>query len=103
LAPVRPASRDAGEDDGLALRERDKFIRRSTRRATYFSVSLRPDGCGRLIGQPLHLTVEPLAWWTTRLGAWWRDLSVLRHDPGEAVELVADGWAGPRPTGRRQA
>jgi hypothetical protein len=69
-----------------------RFVRASTRHATYFNISLRADGCGRLIGDALHLTVRPLDWWRTRLSTYWSDIRVLGHDPGESVELVAAGW-----------
>jgi 2-polyprenyl-3-methyl-5-hydroxy-6-metoxy-1,4-benzoquinol methylase len=29
----------------------------------YFVVSTTPDACGRLIGEVLHLTVQPFMWW----------------------------------------
>ena len=66
-------------------------VRRSTRRDTFFSISLRPDGCGRLIGDSLHLTVRQLDWWRERLLAHWTDIRVLQHQAGESVELVASG------------
>jgi SAM-dependent methyltransferase len=68
-----------------------RFIRRSTRRSTYFHVSLRADGCGRLIGESLHLTVEPLEWWTRAVTAHWAGVRVLAHAPGDSATLVADG------------
>lgn len=70
-------------DDVLAT------IRRTTRRATYFSISLRPDGCGVLIGEALHLTVQPLDWWTARLGRQWAAVRVLRHTPGDRAVFIA--------------
>ena len=69
-----------------------RFVRRSTRRATYFNISLRADGCGRLIGDALHLTVRPLDWWMDKVQAYWRDVRVLDHAPGDSVEFVAEGW-----------
>lgn len=70
-------------DDVLAT------IRRATRRATYFSISLRPDGCGVLIGEALHLTVQPLDWWTARLSRQWAAVRVLRHTPGDRAVFIA--------------
>jgi SAM-dependent methyltransferase len=29
----------------------------------FFSISTEPDSCGRLIGETLHLTVQPYEWW----------------------------------------
>lgn len=72
-----------------------KFVRRSTRRSTFFSISLRPDGCGRLIGDALHLTVRPLEWWMERFAPYWNDVRVLRHEPGMSVDFVASNRALP--------
>jgi SAM-dependent methyltransferase len=36
-------------------------------RVTWFSVCLRPDAKGALIGEQLHLTVRPFNWWKTRM------------------------------------
>ena len=68
-----------------------RFVHASTRGATYFNISLRTDGCGRLIGDALHLTVRPLDWWRETLSAYWSDIRIIDHDPGESVELVAAG------------
>jgi hypothetical protein len=35
-------------------------------RTTWFQISLVPDQFGATIGQPLHLTVKPFAWWLDR-------------------------------------
>lgn len=32
----------------------------------FFSISTTTDHCGRLIGEPLHLTVQPYSWWLQR-------------------------------------
>jgi 2-polyprenyl-3-methyl-5-hydroxy-6-metoxy-1,4-benzoquinol methylase len=37
-------------------------------RMAWFQIALRPDNFGKAIGQPLHLTVRPFAWWLVRLG-----------------------------------
>lgn len=42
-------------------------IAASVQRAA-FTISFVPDNFGRSIGQPLHLTVKPPAWWQTKLG-----------------------------------
>ena len=34
----------------------------------FFHICLIPDGFGKVIGQPLHLTVMPFEWWRDRLG-----------------------------------
>jgi hypothetical protein len=72
-------------DDVLAV------IRESTRRSTYFCISLRPDGCGRLIDATLHLTVRPWEWWRARVGRRWASVEVLDHEPGERVVFIAHG------------
>lgn len=65
-----------------------RFIRASTKRATYFSVSLRPDGCGRLIGETLHLTVQPVEWWIETLRCEWSMVTVVAHEPGERADMI---------------
>jgi hypothetical protein len=70
-----------------------RFIRASTRRATWFCISIRPDGCGVLIGETLHLTVQDGDWWTAQLRTHWPEVRVLEHQPGERIVLVAEGGA----------
>lgn len=36
-------------------------------RHVFFHISCAPDKLGKLIGEPLHLTVQPYAWWKERL------------------------------------
>jgi len=66
-----------------------RTLRRCTRRAIYFSMALRPDGCDRPIGESLRLTVQPLEWWMSRLSTHWPRIDVLRHAPEWSVDLVA--------------
>lgn len=68
-------------------------IRAATRRGTYFSISLRPDACGRLIGDTLHLTVRSTDWWVDVLRAHWQRVDVLVDLPGDRVDVRADGRA----------
>ena len=35
---------------------------------SFFHISFDPDSFGQYIGQPLHLTQQPFAWWRDRLG-----------------------------------
>lgn len=42
-------------------------IHRLTEKSAYLSIHCHPDGCGALIGETLHLTVEPPAWWLKKL------------------------------------
>lgn len=37
-------------------------------RSVFFHICLVPDGFGKVIGQPLHLTVMPFEWWRDKLG-----------------------------------
>lgn len=46
---------------------------RATRCEVVFNIALFHDGFGeRLIGEPLHLTVKPKAWWVEKLGSVFR-------------------------------
>jgi len=38
-------------------------------RKVFFAISTVPDHFGKLVGEPLHLTVQPHAWWRERLEA----------------------------------
>lgn len=38
----------------------------------FFSIAFDHDVCGTLIGEPLHLTVRPAAWWTEKLQHYWK-------------------------------
>ncbi len=58
------------------------------RRATYFRIATVPDACGKLIGEPLHLTVEPAEWWGARVGPFFR-VTHCRSEAGD-VELIAE-------------
>lgn len=48
--------------------------------ATFFSISLVPDNFGRVIGEPLHLTVRSAAWWLQRLQLIWPDVVTEESD-----------------------
>lgn len=37
-----------------------------TAQHVFFQIDCEPDVCGKLIGQPLHLSVHPHAWWLTK-------------------------------------
>jgi SAM-dependent methyltransferase len=61
-------------------------LRRCTKKFCYIAVALFPDGFGpKLIGEPLHVTVQPPSWWFAKLGA-----AGFRID-GQAVERDANG------------
>ena len=38
-------------------------------RTVWFQIALTPDEFGHRIGQPLHLTVQPYAWWLSRIAS----------------------------------
>lgn len=65
------------------------FIARSTRRSTFMSISLRPDGCGRLIGQSLHLTVQPIDWWVRTVRNHWSACEILPQERNDILKIVA--------------
>lgn len=39
----------------------------NTSEISFFSIAQIPDGCGQLIGQQLHLTVEKFEWWKAHI------------------------------------
>lgn len=49
----------------------------------FFSISFGHDNCGAWIGEPLHLTVKPFAWWRDML----REIGTVH----EARDLIGDG------------
>ena len=61
-------------------------LRRCTKKFAYIAVALFPDGFGpKLIGEPLHLTVQPPNWWFAKLG-----IAGFRIE-GQAVERDEQG------------
>lgn len=58
----------------------DEVLKRisSACRAAYFQIHCENDGCGKLIGETLHLTVNPPSWWIEKLGEHF-DLSGCRE------------------------
>lgn len=49
----------------------------------WLQIALRPDEFGKLVGEPLHLTVQPFAWWLPRIALLGKIL--------DARDLIADG------------
>jgi SAM-dependent methyltransferase len=47
---------------------------RSLAYSAYFQISGVADGCGRLIGETLHLTVKPREWWASMLIRYWPEV-----------------------------
>jgi len=52
----------------------------------YFNISTQPDAMGAMIGQPLHLTVQPAAWWREKLCKYWPNVE-MHADGGELVAI----------------
>ncbi len=52
-----------------------------TQRGVYFTISTVSDNCGKLIGEQLHLTVQPFEWWEAKLREWWENVT-FRGDYG---------------------
>jgi SAM-dependent methyltransferase len=53
----------------------------------YFSICTMPDGWGRKIGEVLHLTVKPGAWWLNEISDYWKD--VLMIEGSYSSEIIA--------------
>ena len=51
-----------------------QMIRMKTERLVYFHISGRPDGCGKLIGETLHMTVKSADWWDGALNCFWKKI-----------------------------
>ncbi len=57
----------------------------------FFQISCVDDVCGALIGQPLHLSVHPYAWWLKKL----QDLDCVIHysqDRGDTCVFYVSAW-----------
>lgn len=48
-----------------------KGLNSLTRKGGYIQVCCVPDGCGRSIGEELHLTINPPEWWLEQLSQRW--------------------------------
>lgn len=46
-------------------------MREVCKRGAYFEIGLTPDGCGKLIGETLHVTLKPPEWWLPRVLKFW--------------------------------
>lgn len=65
-----------------------RAIRASVSGRCYFGIATRPDVMGRLIGQPLHLSVQSGAWWAAKLAGFWGVVAVRRDDARDFVAVV---------------
>lgn len=60
-------------------------------RHVFFQISLVDDVCGKLIGEPLHLTVQPFAWWLEQFTK--RDCIIhWSKDAGEWALFYVTAW-----------
>ena len=67
-----------------------------TRKAAYFRIATRPDVMGpRLIGEPLHLTVQDAAWWVDAVRAAFHGCYVDSHSNGRDC-IIMLRWGVPR-------
>lgn len=65
-------------------------IARSVAGPVYFSISTVPDQFGSMVGKPLHLTVQPAAWWVEQLSKRWRGVRVLAETDVEIRVIVTE-------------
>ena len=66
-------------------------ISRLVSKACVFQMSCRPDGCGALIGETLHLTVRTPGWWRSKLGMYFDNVEVMGDGGGNECTFIADG------------
>lgn len=63
----------------------------SCSKSVFFNISLRPDGCGVVIDQVLHLSVFPRDWWQAKLLEFWQRCEFISGSPNEnACFVVSD-------------
>ncbi len=65
-----------------------KNILRSARHV-FFSIDTQPDALGVLIGEPLHLTVQPYEWWLERLNELQCSVHWSHKDPQKSLFYVS--------------
>lgn len=56
----------------------------------YFSISTVPDQFGAMVGRPLHLTVQPAAWWVDQMRARWNSVKTLAETEAEVRLIVTE-------------
>ena len=59
-------------------------------KACFFTISGVHDSWGKRIGQTLHMTVKPSAWWVKVIGQYWEKVTLL-SDNGEYYTIIAQG------------
>ncbi len=68
---------------GLSLKEMSGKVKNC-----FFSICLVPDGWGVKIGEVLHLTVMPAAWWMDQIKEYWATVELINESPSVCL-LVA--------------
>jgi 2-polyprenyl-3-methyl-5-hydroxy-6-metoxy-1,4-benzoquinol methylase len=56
----------------------------------FLQIALFNDGFGRMIGQTLHLTVKPAAWWLEKIAARWHVKSWTVNDGSYLVAMTGE-------------
>jgi len=57
----------------------------------FFSISGNPDGWGALIGEKLHLTVKPFAWWEEKIKKYWPVVDRLNTEDTVFIMIASKG------------
>jgi len=66
-------------------------IAQRTSRMAYFRIATVPDNFGpKLLGEPLHLTVEDAAWWTLAMQRHWEEVKLIERRWGYCVIICAE-------------
>jgi len=63
-------------------------IRAKVRKSCYFRIATRPDQLGKLIGQPLHLTVRSGEWWRRQVEGHFDLVDVIEMNPRDVMLLA---------------
>lgn len=62
-------------------------IARTTSKGVFFQINCTKDGCGKLIGERLHLNIMPPREWIELLGAFWRDVHAVSIQTNNLVAV----------------
>lgn len=66
-------------------------ISNTVRHHCYFQIACRKDGYGRLIGEPLHLTVRTAKWWENTLSEHFTSVRVCKADNSKIIAVATNG------------
>ena len=73
-----------------------RMIAAVVQKETFFDISVRPDQFGKRIGERLHQTVRPQAWWLDMLGKYFLNVTVLSVDSvDQSFEVVVSNLPVP--------